>query len=105
MFFAITAASLPVLNALLPKHWHTRSDSEATPAGSSEWNRSEGESTKLGSMSTLKGPASHNITIHCKEIPGDTEKASQSESPASSVRRQPDWDKYYKNLELRATAH
>ena len=80
IFFAITAASLPVLNALLPRHWHTYSNSDATPADTWTWERKKGEDTELGSTSTLKDSANQRITIHCENILENKRTVSLSES-------------------------
>ena len=87
MFFAITAASLPVLNSLLPKSWGSHSNSDLTPITPS--NNSSGSLHKhdgAGLVSESKFTTQESIikvedmTIYDNGILNDVEKGQNGGS-------------------------
>ena len=56
IFFGVIAASLPVLNAALPKHWRTRSNHTPQLGHISIFNSDQRNSVKLDSKDTLQRP-------------------------------------------------
>lgn len=91
IFFAITAASLPVLNATIPKHWRSSPTSKNAQSVPPMGFNSKDSSTQLESGHTneirhYKGQ--HEMRAHSKDTlhsDGDSPLVTKWEDPAQSV--------------------
>ncbi|KAL9035562.1 MAG: hypothetical protein Q9214_006522 [Letrouitia sp. 1 TL-2023] len=88
IFFAITAASLPVLNALIPAHWTSSSGKRSGEGGQVRYNLTPlagGRKKQLGSLGSERTPVQSKAALHPAkveegEVTGDHE---MSEVPAA----------------------
>lgn len=96
IFFAITVASLPTLNNLVPKSWdqsYIDSPDRSAPKIAYGSDRSD-------SKTMIADPHIHEFTFTSSQTLTDEEGGRRQLSGSTGVGTQPDWNEYHKEIKV-----